>query len=299
VAVLDRLRSPLAPHDPGIRTLLPEEVPLLRLGRQSASDEALDALSRYPGRSVWLPDTLEHVVVTPWRNRDAIGYLGEISAIRHAEALIRAACERASALGDAMTLMIDLDEERPRSFYRRAGLDPIERIVTYELRRGAERFASAGAARFVAADPRDPSHLRALLEIDRAAFPWLWWNTPREFAHYGDQMGVELYLGFIGDTPVSYCGFTVFLGWAHLDRIAVLPAAQGLGVGRDTLAFAVRELFRIPVDRIGLSTQELNSRSRKLYEACGFRRSPGYDYCLFGAAHREPATALAAAAAEF
>ncbi|MFM9108214.1 MAG: GNAT family N-acetyltransferase [Chloroflexota bacterium] len=299
MAVLDRLRSPLAPHDPGIRTLLPDDVPLLRLGRQAVADEVHAAVASYPGRSVWLPHTLEYVVVTPWRNREAIGFLGDVSAIRHAEALIRAACERARAIGDAMTLMIDLDEERPRGFYRRAALDPIERIVTYELRRGAERFAPPGAVRFIAADPGRPDHLQALMEIDRAAFPWLWWNTPQEFAHYGEQMGVELYLGFLGDTPVSYCGFTVFLGWAHLDRIAVRPDAQGRGVGRDTLAFAIRELFRIPVDRIGLSTQELNERSRRLYEACGFRRSPGYDYCLYGTPHREPALALTANATEF
>ncbi|MGI9253116.1 MAG: GNAT family N-acetyltransferase, partial [Thermomicrobiales bacterium] len=186
------------------------------------------------------------------------------------------------------------DEERPKGFYRRAGLVELERIITYELRRGNQRYPAASnePIRFIRADPSRADHLDALLAIDESAFPWLWWNTPEEFVHYGDQMGVELYFGLLGDQPVSYCGFTVFLGWAHLDRIAVRPDLQQHGIGRETLAFVVRELFGIMIDRIGLSTQDYNQRSRRLYEAFGFRRSPGHDYCLHGVPHREPALSM-------
>jgi ribosomal protein S18 acetylase RimI-like enzyme len=292
VAALNRFGLAEPPVDPGIQELRPQDVPLLRLSRQSEIDDALDAISRYPGRSVWLPSSLEYVLVTPWRNRRSVGYVGELASIRNTEALIRAAGERASELGDTLTLMIDLDEERPRGFYRRAGLHPIERIVTYDLRRGNQRLAQASKTRFIRAEAGREDHLQALMAIDRQSFPWLWWNTPEEFAHYEAQPGVEIYLGIRDGRAVSYCGFTIFLGWAHLDRIAVSPEHQGSGVGRDTLAFVIEELFRVPVDRIGLSTQELNERSRRLYEASGFRRSPGYDYCLYGMAHREPALSL-------
>jgi hypothetical protein len=34
--------------------------------------------------------------------------------------------------------------------------------------------------------------------------------------------------------------------------------------------------------RVGLSTQARNMRSRRLYEAYGFHRSPSHDYSVFG-----------------
>jgi ribosomal protein S18 acetylase RimI-like enzyme len=296
VAALKRFALPERPIDNGVRILRPEDVPFLRIPRQSQVDEVLEALSRYPGRSIWRPDSLEYVLVTPWRNRSSVGYLGELAAIRNTEQLIRSAAEQARDLGDTLTIMLDLDEERPAGFYRRAGLLPVERIVTYDLRRGNQRLSPSGRTTFIRADPSREDHLRALMEIDHASFPWLWWNTAEEFAYYDHQPGVELYLGLLDGRPVSYCGFTIFPGWAHLDRIAVTPEIQQKGLGRDTLAFIVNELFRIPVDRIGLSTQELNERSRKLYEASGFRRSPGYDYCLYGIAHKEPALSLVGSA---
>jgi ribosomal protein S18 acetylase RimI-like enzyme len=297
MAIAKRLRLAQPQTQPDIRTLHPEDVAGLRLNRQSSIDDALAALSALPGHSVWCPESLEYVLVTPWRHRQEIGYLSELASIRSTEALILAAAERGHAHGDALTLMIDLDEERPAGFYRRAGLQPIERIVTYELRRGNQRLPDSGGLTFVRGDMRHPDHLSALLELDHAAFPWLWWNSPREFERYHEQPGVEIYIGVEGSRVVSYSGFTLFHGWAHLDRIAVLPGVQQRGLGRATLAFAVRELLARGVDRIGLSTQENNTRSRTLYEGFGFRRSPGYDYCLYGTAHREPALSLMASTA--
>lgn len=292
MAATEQRRPVSAAPEPEIRTLTVEDLPALRLDRLANEREIADVLERFPGRSVWNPVSLEYLVVGPWRNRTDVGVVGETIAIRSAEAMVRGAAERGRDLGDALTLMLDLDEERPASFYRRAGLDPVERIVTYELRRGNQPRRKPGDVRFLRADPLRGDHMASLLEIDRAAFPWLWWNSPEEFRNYHRMLGVQLHLGLLDGRPVSYCGFTTFAGWAHLDRIAVLPAAQGSGIGRQTLDFAIDTLFHLRVDRIGLSTQELNGRSRRLYEGFGFRRSPGMDYTLYGAAHREPALAL-------
>lgn len=292
MAATEQRRPAAPPPDPEIRTLEIDDIPSLRLDRFGNERDIEDVLERFPGRSVWNPVSLEYLVVAPWRNRAEIGVVGDMIAIRSAEAMVRAAAERAAERGDALTLMLDLDEERPAGFYRRAGLDPIERIVTYDLRRGNHPRRTPGDVRFVRADPMRGDHMAALLEIDRAAFPWLWWNTPEEFRTYHRMPGVQIHLGLLAGRPVSYCGFTTFAGWAHLDRIAVSPAAQGQGIGRQTLAYAVDTLFHLRVDRIGLSTQELNARSRRLYEGFGFRRSPGMDYTLYGAAHRDPALAL-------
>ena len=292
--MMKRLRFPNAAPEPDIRTLEFDDVPLLRLTRTSEIEDALAALEAMPGRSVWCPDSLEYVLASPWRHRPEIVNLSNLAAIRHTEALIRASADRSRELGDALTLVLDLDEERPAGFYRRAELDLIERILTYELRRSSshEREQVDYTLRFVRAHPDEPEQLAALIDVDQQAFPWLWWNSTEEFFHYADQPGVEIYLGFDGDRAVSYCGFTLFRGWAHLDRIAVLPNMQRRGLGRATLAFTVNEVFQRQVDRIGLSTQEQNIRSRKLYEGFGFRRSPGYDYGLHGIAHRDPAFEL-------
>jgi ribosomal protein S18 acetylase RimI-like enzyme len=75
----------------------------------------------------------------------------------------------------------------------------------------------------------------------------------------------------------------MFAGWGHLDRIAVAPRQQGEGRGRDALALAIAAMRHQGAARIALSTQLTNLRSQRLYERCGFRRTPELDYRLFGA----------------
>ncbi|HEX5500254.1 MAG TPA: GNAT family N-acetyltransferase, partial [Thermomicrobiales bacterium] len=141
--------------------------------------------------------------------------------------------------------------------------------------------------------PADASDLASLAHIDHDAFPWLWRNSADEFRAYAATPGVELLLGFDDDRPVSYAGLTRYPGWGHLDRIAVLRDQQGSGLGRETLAFSVERMAQGGARRIGLSTQRDNRRSQLLYERFGFRRSPGYDYRLYGAYFR-PGAAFAA-----
>lgn len=278
--------------EPLVQTLLPGDVPRLRLSRPIHEASVLDTLAALPGRSVWAPDALEFALLAPWRHRNDISLCQELSAVRHSERLLRAAAERCRAAGDALFVVLDMDEHRPKGFYDRSGLEPIETVITYEAERARIPPLVTSSIRFEPADPDRPDHLAALLAIDHAAFPWLWRNSPAEFREYHHTPGVDLHLGFDGGRPVAYVGFTTFTGWGHLDRIAVDPAAQGRGVGRAALSFTLDVLLRRRATRIGLSTQEGNWRSRRLYEAFGFRRSPLYDYTLFGAALREPAFTL-------
>ncbi len=179
-----------------------------------------------------------------------------------------------------------MNESRRPTFYARAGLEPLEEVITYELDPRRPRDLPTGRLRFRFASVGDPDVLAALVRIDHAAFPWLWRNSVAEFLAYAATPGVELLLGLDGDRPVSYAGVTRYPGWGHLDRIAVAPAEQGLGLGRETVAFAVERMARGGARRIGLSTQRENGRSQRLYERFGFRRSPGYDYRLYGAYFR-------------
>ncbi|MCC6315661.1 MAG: GNAT family N-acetyltransferase [Thermomicrobiales bacterium] len=274
-----------------IRTLALEDLPSLRLDPFTDVRAMAATLRAYPGRSVWNPDTLEYVLVSPWRHRPEIANVQSVSAGRHAAELILGASSRCADAGDDLLLLIDLDERRPSGFYARAGLERLEGVITYELKREQAAAHADYRLAYVHADPANPAHLDALLRLDHAAFPWLWWNSAEEFHAYAATPGVDLFLGLEDGNPVSYVGFTTFLGWGHLDRIAVAPAVQQRGLGRDALAFVTASLFGRRAQRIGLSTQQENLRSRRLYEGFGFRRSSIHDYTLYGARLQSPTAA--------
>lgn len=270
---------------PEIRLLRPDDVPLLHLGRhRRANDAAVQRiLTDYPNRSVWTPETLEFALVAPWRHRRDVAVIDELSAVKHVRTLLQAAVRNCRREGDAVALMTEMDERRHPSFYGRAGLHLIENVITYELPK-VRPMANSGELSFALVNPARPEQLAALLQIDHAAFPWLWWNSEEEFRVYGESPGTELHLGALDGRPVAYVGVSLFPGWGHLDRIAVDLEVQGRGLGRQTLTYAINVLHGAGARRIALSTQQENTRSQRLYEAFGFRRSPGYDYRLYGAA---------------
>jgi GNAT superfamily N-acetyltransferase len=277
-----------------IEPLRPDDIARLRLGPGGVEPAETRAIViDYPDRSVWVPATLEFALIAPWRHRPEIAHVQTLSAVANAEALLRAAAERSRAKGDDVLLLIDMNESRRPVFYARAGLEPLEEVITYDLDPTRRRDLPTGRLRFRFADGADSGDLAALLRLDHAAFPWLWRNSADEFRAYAATPGVELLLGFDDDRPVTYAGLTRYPGWGHLDRIAVGPDEQGLGLGRETLAFSVERMARGGARRIGLSTQGNNRRSQRLYERFGFRRSPGYDYRLYGA-YLRPGAELAA-----
>src|SRR6476661_8694768 len=81
------------------RTLTEANVDSLRLTWQTKIDpeEVRRILFSYPGRSVWLPDTLEFAVVAPWRHRLEVANIRHLVAVRHPELLVEAAVERSDA----------------------------------------------------------------------------------------------------------------------------------------------------------------------------------------------------------
>jgi ribosomal protein S18 acetylase RimI-like enzyme len=229
-----------------------------------------------------MPDTLEFAIVAPWRHRAEVANIKELRAVRHPELLVESAVDRCAAAGAALAVMIELEEMRRPAFYQRVGFRLLEEVVMLELDRLSEPSRGRGRLKFVAADPFDAITRERLLAIDHAAFPWLWRNNDLEFHAYGLVPGVELFLGLYNGMPIAYVGITVYLGWGHLDRIAVRPEFQGQGFGKEALAFAIGRLANLGAKRIGLSTQRDNAPSRRLYERFGFRRVWGNDYRLYG-----------------
>jgi ribosomal protein S18 acetylase RimI-like enzyme len=252
--------------------------------------EIRQAIQLAPGVSVWNPETAEYAIALPWRNRREVIQIADLAAIRNPEALVRGVAAAAAEFGADQTVIVEVDEKRPASFYGRCGFDHIEQVVTYRIdTRLAPIVERAEGIRFTAVHPFDELTLATLISIDHRAFPWIWWNSEAEFLHYAVSSGVELYLGFKGDSPVSYIGVTFADEWGHIDRIAVDPEFQGSGIGLQTLSATVESMRRRGVRTLGLSTQSTNQRSQQLYEQFGFVRTRDADYDLWGdTIHRTP-----------
>jgi ribosomal protein S18 acetylase RimI-like enzyme len=124
--------------------------------------------------------------------------------------------------------------------------------------------------------------LETLIDVDSNSFPWLWRNSADEFREYFAQPGVEIFVLRVRGRAVGYLGITVFPGWGHIDRLAVVHGYQGRGLGRSLTEFAINRLASLGAVRVGLSTQQRNERSQTLYSRLGFRRQLSGDYRIYG-----------------
>jgi ribosomal protein S18 acetylase RimI-like enzyme len=268
---------------PVVCTLRPSDVAALRLPGRRGSESMRRLLEVHPGRSVWVPATLEYALIGPWRNRPEIASIEDLVAVRHLEELLRAAVERCTAQGDELILTVELDSRRSPARYERAGLEMLEEVITYQMGIAREPWSGSDRIRLVRVDAGDEAAIDLVTSIDQASFPWLWRNNRAEFDVYLRTPGVEAWLVETNDELVAYFGVTLFPDWGHLDRVAVVPERQGRGLGLETLGLAVDTMRQRGARRVGLSTQRTNRRSQRLYERFGFQRTPEHDYRLFGA----------------
>lgn len=262
----------------------------LRLGWTSRFDRSdiRSLVARYPDLSQWIPETGEYLIAGPWRHRDEVSSVLELSGREGGPSLLRSFAEASASQGKQVALLSEHQETRNPSLYDRAGFELIEHIMIYELPHVPPIDTSRFRLRFEEMSVNREEPLSELLELDHGSFPWLWWNSSDEFVSYGRAHGVKIYGGRDSSGQlVSYIGVTRFRSWGHLDRIAVRPDLQGQGIGLESLEWAIYVLSMSGARRIGLSTQARNERSRLLYERYGFRRSPQQDYYLYGRWLRE------------
>ncbi len=273
-----------APPTLRVEPLLAEDVRSLYLP-WSSPFESLSLtrhLRAYPDHSFWLPETGEYIVGEPWRHREEITAVADISATANGPMLLERMRQPHGEPAHELVVMTDFAGARQPSFYNSIGLGLLQEVLCYEVRaippeppRGILSFSAVSLDRL--------DDVAALIAVDHASFPWLWWNSVAEFAAYGQVPGVALYIGTDDrGTPVSYVGITHFRGWGHLDRIGVVPGYQGAGYGLETLRFAMRMLARGGATRVGLSTQANNMRSQRLYHRFGFQRTYQNDYNIYG-----------------
>jgi ribosomal protein S18 acetylase RimI-like enzyme len=287
-------RTPLVPDDrfgDDILTLTPADIPRLTLRNHPRlrPGDAESLVIQAPGLSKWHPESGEFVLVTPWRHREDIPSVNVLSAFRHEDALLSAAIGSARESGAAAFVLLDAYEIRRPAFYSRNRLERLETILTYEHRAPAQLIQDVVPQRqeFEPWFGADDEMFDDLIALDHAAFPWLWHNSRQEFAAYVRMPFVEVWVGRLEGRVTSYLGMTHFRRWSHLDRIAILPDVQGQGLGRETLRFAVSRMMQMGVDRVGLSTQRNNLRSRQMYENSGFIETPELNYDVFGVLFEE------------
>src|SRR5215213_7180351 len=195
---------------PVVRPLGPEDIPALRLPGRRGAESVRRLLDVHPGRSVWVPSTLEYALIGPWRNRPEIASIEELVAVRHLEELLRAAFERCVDHGDDLMLTVELDSRRSPARYERAGLEMLEEVITYEMGIVREPWSTSNRIRLVRVDANDQAAIERVTEMDQASFPWLWRNNRAEFDDYVHTPGVELWLVEAEGEPVAYFGMTLF-----------------------------------------------------------------------------------------
>lgn len=272
--------------DDVVQVLTPADIPQLRtrnhprLGPGDAESLVIEA----PGLSQWHPASGEFLLVTPWRHRHDIPSVNILHAFEHEDELLAAAIEAAEAQGKAAFVVLDAFEIRRPRFYERNSFDKLESILTYEHRSPADLLVGAPPPQlqFEPWFGADDEALAELVALDHAAFPWLWRNSREEFLAYARMPFVEIWIGRLDGRAVAYFGITHFRGWSHLDRIAVVPHGQGQGLGRETLRASVSRMLDAGADRVGLSTQKNNVRSRRMYERSGFVETPDLNYDVYG-----------------
>lgn len=117
-----------------------------------------------------------------------------------------------------------------------------------------------------------PTDLDAVTRLDHRAFapPW---QLMREEIHQARRIGIVSTVATQADTVIGYQISTAYRDGAHLARLAVLPEAQGQGIGAALLADTLRRFFRRGVYSMTVNTQASNHRSQRLYRVFGFERN--------------------------
>jgi ribosomal protein S18 acetylase RimI-like enzyme len=280
--MLDPLRArfpwstPLSDENPDIEPLRPEDLGGLRLPWLSKfSSETLDIQMRAnPGLALWVPKTGEYIVAERWRRRDDIGHIVEVTARKGKAALVKALLEGMREQDNKLALLSDEVRNGQPRLYDEIGFGAVEKIVFFQRElKGGNLGVVEGALPELKYRVAEQDDLEMLIQLDHGSFPWLWWNSPEDMSIYMGTDGVWVYIAWLDSLAVGYASFTKYNGWAHLDRLAVVEEQQGRRYGAAQLNHALGAMIALGAGHVGLSTQENNVQSHKLYRGFGFRQT--------------------------
>ncbi len=153
----------------------------------------------------------------------------------------------------------------------KAGLRPVEHIITYE--RTHRALPKSVLPPRVHIRPARPDDVSDLTLLDAAAFEPLWRLAS------GELIGLLVTSGHFvvaerAGRLVGYVCSDVQRGLGHVHRLAVHPDVQGQGIGRALLADALAYCQSAGASLVTINTQQSNARSDRLYRRFGFRPMP-------------------------
>ncbi len=114
--------------------------------------------------------------------------------------------------------------------------------------------------------------LPRVVDVDAAAFEPLWRNSLAALSKAYDQSSYSS----VAVDPTGIIGYQISSGGsfgAHLARLAVLPRAQGQGVGAALVRELIAHMQRGGGSKVTVNTQAENAASLALYSRLGFRRT--------------------------
>ncbi len=115
--------------------------------------------------------------------------------------------------------------------------------------------------------------LQRVLVVDKLCFPTPW-AKGSEILEPAITSSPHFAVAELDGEIVGYSYVSLHGSWqAHLVRIAVVPAAQGSGVGVRLLADVVRFCRHRRIELLTLNTQAANTQAQRLYEWFGFERT--------------------------
>jgi len=285
MTLLRRLLPGGQPRDGEVTSLTPSDASRLRpslIGRFT-SEMIAEHVEAHPDLAFGVAGQNHYGIGGLWRRREDIGEVVEISRGPYRRAILGRLLDAFEARGVPLVVLDFEEGAGGGDFYAAEGFATIDRIVEYDRQiQALPRPVQAVPVRDYRSGDFD-----AVLEVDHASFPWLWWNSAAELDAYLAMPGVMIIVSLDGDRPVGYAGLTVRGTLAHLDRLAVHEERQRRGHGATLVTFVLDQLKAIGVRRIALSTQEDNFRSQALYERYGFTRGR-WSYEIRGIWLRDP-----------
>jgi ribosomal protein S18 acetylase RimI-like enzyme len=114
-----------------------------------------------------------------------------------------------------------------------------------------------------------PQDLPIVAQIDHLAFSLIWRYSENDIkAAYANSAYATIALFEEQVVGYQFSSASVFSG--HLTRLAVLPAYQGMGFGRQLTADVIRYFIQTGAGTITVNTQSDNASSLKVYRQLGF-----------------------------
>ncbi|MEW5985839.1 MAG: GNAT family N-acetyltransferase [Chloroflexota bacterium] len=122
----------------------------------------------------------------------------------------------------------------------------------------------------IVARPVQTAELPQLAAMEAAAFDPLWRHSAESLALAWRQ-SISFDVAEVDGQIVGFQYSSAGGSGAHLSRLTVSPAAQGMGVGSALLTRALEGYQRMGWRQVSLNTQVDNAASQRLYEKFGFR----------------------------